>query len=38
VTLESELNRTTNDVTVLYERLYVAGIDCLLGKVKVKVF
>jgi hypothetical protein len=38
VTLESEINRSTNDITVLYERLYVAGIDCLIGKVKVKVY
>jgi|KBSMisStandDraft_5_1062788.scaffolds.fasta_scaffold45569_2 hypothetical protein len=38
VTLESQLNRTTNDISVLYERLYVAGIDCLVGKVKVKVY
>jgi hypothetical protein len=36
--LLNEINRSTNDITVLYERLYVAGIDCLIGKVKVKVF
>lgn len=38
VTLINELDRTTNDIVVLYERLYVAGIDCLIGKVKVKVY
>ena len=36
--LQAELDRTTNDQVVLYERLYVAGIDCLVGKVKVKVY
>lgn len=36
--LRNEHNRTTNDIVVLYERLYVAAIDCLLGKVKVKVY
>lgn len=38
VTLVTDINRSTNDVVVLYERLYVAGIDCLVAKVKVKVF
>jgi hypothetical protein len=38
VTLESQIDRSTNDITVLYERLYVAGIDCLIGKVKVQVY
>jgi len=38
VTLESQIDRTTNDISVLYERLYVAGIDCLIGKVKVQVY
>jgi hypothetical protein len=37
VVLASQLDRATNDITVLFERLYVAGIDCLIGKVKVKV-
>lgn len=36
--LRNEHDRTTNDIVVLYERLYVAAIDCLLGKVKVKVY
>ena len=36
--LQAELDRTTNDMVVLHERLYVAGIDCLVGKVKVKVY
>lgn len=35
---QSEINRTTNDIVVLYERMYVAGIDCLNAKVKVKVY
>jgi hypothetical protein len=38
IVLQSQQDRSTNDIVVLYERLYVAGIDCLLGKVKVKVF
>lgn len=33
----ADIDRTTNDMTVLYERLYVAAIDCLVAKVKVKV-
>lgn len=36
--LRSEHDRTTNEIVVLYERMYVAAIDCLLGKVKVKVY
>lgn len=36
--LQAELNRSTNDMVVLYERLYVAGVDCLNAKVKVKVY
>lgn len=35
--LASDIDRTTNEQTVLYERLYVAAIDCLVAKVKVKV-
>lgn len=38
VEFHSEMNRSTNDVVVLYERMYVAGIDCLIGKVKVRVY
>ena len=38
VQFQSQLNRTNNDITVLYERLYIAGADCLVAKVKVKVF
>jgi hypothetical protein len=38
ITLVNELNRSTNDLVVLYERMYVAGIDCLNAKVKVKVY
>jgi hypothetical protein len=38
VQFQSQLNRENNDITVLYERLYVAGVDCLVAKVKVKVF
>lgn len=33
----AELDRSTNDMTVLYERLYMVAIDCLAAKVKVKV-
>lgn len=33
----ADIDRTTNDMTVLYERLYVAAIDCFMAKVKVKV-
>jgi hypothetical protein len=33
----AELDRSTNDMVVLYERLYVAAVDCLIAKVKVKV-
>lgn len=33
----AELDRSTNDQTVLYERLYMAAVDCLVAKVKVKV-
>ena len=29
---------TTNDAVALYERLYMAAVDCLIGKVKVKVY
>jgi len=36
--LQAELNRADNDMVVLYERLYVAGVDCLNAKVKVKVY
>lgn len=35
--LASDIDRTTNDQTVLYERLYVAAVDCLNVKAKVKV-
>jgi hypothetical protein len=35
--LASDIDRATNEQTVLYERLYVAAIDCLVAKVKVKV-
>lgn len=38
VVFENSLDQTTNDAVVLYERLYVVGIDCLVGKVKVKVY
>ena len=38
VVLQTQLDRTTNDIVVLYERLYSAGIDCVVGKVKVKVY
>jgi hypothetical protein len=31
------LDQTTNDMTRLFERLYVAAIDCLVAKVSVKV-
>lgn len=37
VVQESAVNQTTNDVTVLYERLYVAAVDCKNAKVSVKV-
>jgi hypothetical protein len=33
----SAIDRVTNDQTTLYERLYVAAIDCFKAKVKVKV-
>jgi hypothetical protein len=36
--LQNEIDRATNDITVLYERLYVAAVDCVIGKVKVKVY
>jgi hypothetical protein len=36
--LRTEHNRSTNEIVVLYERLYAVAIDCLLGKVKVKVY
>ncbi len=32
------LDQATNDYTVLFERLYVAAVDCLVAKVKVKVY
>jgi hypothetical protein len=35
--LAADIDRSTNDQTVLYERLYVAAVDCLNAKVKVKV-
>lgn len=35
---EKQINTTTNDVTALAERLYVAGWDCYSAAVKVKVF
>lgn len=35
--LASDIDRATNEQTVLYERLYVAAVDCLVAKVKVKV-
>jgi hypothetical protein len=38
VQFQSQLDRDTNDITALYERLYIAGVDCLVAKVKVKVF
>ena len=37
VVLQHQLDRSTNDITVLYERLYAVAIDCLLGKVQVQV-
>lgn len=33
----ADIDRATNDQTVLYERLYTAAIDCFKAKVKVKV-
>ena len=33
----ADIDRTTNDMTVLYERLYVAAFDCLSAKVQVSV-
>ena len=38
VVLQSSLNQSNNDAVVLYERLYMAAVDCLVGKVKVKVY
>lgn len=35
--LAADIDRTTNEQTVLYERLYIAAVDCLVNKVKVKV-
>jgi hypothetical protein len=32
-----ELNRSTNDVVVLVERMYFAVVDCFAAAVKVKV-
>jgi hypothetical protein len=32
-----QLDRTTNDMTVLFERLYVVAVDCLVAKVKVNI-
>jgi hypothetical protein len=34
---QTAFNQSTNEMSVLYERLYVAAIDCLTAKVKVKV-
>lgn len=34
----TQIDRNTNDVTVLFERLYAVGVDCLAAKVKVKVY
>lgn len=31
------LDQATNDMTRLFERLYIAAVDCLVAKVKVKV-
>jgi hypothetical protein len=30
------VNQSTNDMTVLYERLYTAAVDCLVAKVQVQ--
>ena len=38
VVLQSALDTNTNDAVALYERLYMAAVDCLIGKVKVKVY
>ena len=35
---QSALDTNTNDAVVLYERIYMAAVDCLIGKVKVKVY
>lgn len=34
---EVQMDRSTNDISVLFERLYEAAVDCLVAKVKVKV-
>jgi len=34
---QAELDRSTNEATVLYERLYLAAVDCLVAKIKVQV-
>jgi hypothetical protein len=33
----SAVDQVTNDMTALYERVYVAAVDCLVAKVQVKV-
>jgi hypothetical protein len=33
----ADIDRTTNDMSALFERLYVAAVDCFTAKVKVKV-
>ena len=35
---QSALDTNTNEAVVLYERIYMAAVDCLIGKVKVKVY
>jgi hypothetical protein len=34
---QNALDRSSNEFTVLAERLYIAAVDCLVAKVKVKV-